>query len=80
MVKRTYKPILKTIHIISIMLLAILAAMIGVSAAVVSLQHANAVSNDDGGGTTSSCRQNHHTSDTSKKCSKNDTPLILPFP
>jgi hypothetical protein len=61
------------------MLFTISAAIIGVSAADVPLQHANAVSNDDDG-TTSSCRQNHHPSNTSKKCSKNDTPLILPFP
>ena len=61
------------------MLFPISAAIIGVSAAVdVPLQHANAVSIDDDDGTTSSCR--HHVSDTSKKCSKNDIPLILPFP
>jgi hypothetical protein len=60
-----------------VILLAISAAMIGLSA-VTPLQHANAVSNDDG--MNGSCRQNHHPSDTSKKCSKNDTPLILPFP
>jgi hypothetical protein len=54
------------------MLFPISAAIIGVSAAVdVPLQHANAVSIDDDDGTTSSCR--HHVSDTSKKCSKNDT-------
>jgi hypothetical protein len=63
------------------MLFPIPAAIIGVSSAAdVPLQRANAVSNDDDDGTTSSCRQNHHPSDTSKKCSKNDTPLILPFP
>jgi hypothetical protein len=58
---------------LSIILLAISAAIIGLSAAV-TLQQANAVSNDD---KTSSCR--HRISDTSK-CSKDDTPLILPFP
>jgi hypothetical protein len=70
----------KTIHISSMMMLfPISAAIIGVSSAVdVPLQHANAVSIDDDDGTTSSCR--HHISDTSEKCSKNDTPLILPFP
>ena len=60
------------------MLFTILAAIIGVSAAAVPMQDANAASNDDG--INSSCRQNHHPSDTSKKCYKNDTPLILPFP
>jgi hypothetical protein len=45
------------IHISSMMMLfPISAAIIGVSAADVPLQHANAVSND-GDGTTSSCRQ-----------------------
>jgi hypothetical protein len=57
------------------MLSTISAAIIGVSAAAVPMQDANAASNDNG--MTSSCRQ--HTSDISKKCSKNDTPLILPF-
>jgi hypothetical protein len=59
------------------MLFVISAVIIGVSAAAVPLQHANAVSND---GMNGSCRHNHHPSDTSKKCSKNDTPFILPFP
>jgi hypothetical protein len=64
-----------------LMLFTISAVIIGVSAAAIPLQRANAVSNDDdGGGTTSSCRQYHHPSNNSKKCSKNDTPLILPFP
>jgi hypothetical protein len=58
---------------LSVILLAISAAMIGLSA-VTPLQHANAVSNDD---KTIPCR--HRISDTSK-CAKNDTPLILPFP
>jgi hypothetical protein len=62
------------------MLFTISAAIIGVSSAAdVPLQHANAASNDDDD-TTSFCRQNHHSSDISKKCSKNDTRLILPFP
>ena len=46
----------------------------GVYAATITLQDANAASNDD-----SSFRQ-HRTSDDSKKCSKNDTHMILPFP
>jgi hypothetical protein len=63
------------------MLFTISAAIIGVYAAAdVPLQSTNAVSNDDDGSTTSSCRYNHHPSDTSKKCSKNDRPFILPFP
>ncbi|HYZ51530.1 MAG TPA: hypothetical protein VE593_11630 [Nitrososphaeraceae archaeon] len=41
---------------------------------MISLQYANAASNDN-----SSCGQ-HHTSDDSKKCSKIDTPFVLPFP
>jgi hypothetical protein len=61
------------------MLFIISTAIIGVSsAAIVSLQNANAV-NNDGGGTNSSCKQ-RYPSDTSKKCSKKDTPFILPFP
>jgi hypothetical protein len=56
------------------MLFTISAAIIGVSAAV-AMQDANAASNDD-----SSCRRNHHPSDTAKKCSKKDTPFLLPFP
>jgi len=52
------------------MLFVISALIIGVPTATITLQNANAASN--------SC--SHHTSDTSKKCSKNDTPLILPFP
>jgi hypothetical protein len=60
---------------LSVMLLAISAAMIGMSsAAVVSLQHANAISND---GKTAPCR--HHVSEVSK-CSQKNTPFILPFP
>jgi hypothetical protein len=50
------------------------AIVIGVFAATITLQDANAASNDDA----SSC--GHQTSDNSKKCSKNDTPMILPFP
>jgi hypothetical protein len=50
--------------------------IIGVSAAM-TLQHTNAASIDDG--MTSSCGHHGH-SDTSKKCSKNGTPLILPSP
>jgi hypothetical protein len=66
-------------NITSIMMLfTISAVIIGVSAADVPLQHTNAVSNDHNG-MNGSCRQNHP-SNTSKKCSKNDTPLILPFP
>jgi hypothetical protein len=57
------------------MLFVISAAIIGVSA-LIPLEDAHAVSNDDR--MTSSCR--HHTYDISKKCSKNDTPFILPFP
>jgi hypothetical protein len=53
-----------------LMLLVISALIIRVPTATITLQDANAASN--------SC--SHHTSDTSKKCSKNDTPLILPFP
>jgi hypothetical protein len=57
------------------MIMFVLVAMvIGVLAATITLQNANAASNDDN----SSCR--HQTSDNSKKCSKNDTPMILPFP
>jgi hypothetical protein len=48
------------------MLSTISAAIIGVYAAAIPMQDANAASNDDG--MTSSCRQNH--SETSKKCSK----------
>jgi hypothetical protein len=68
----------KTIHMTSIMMLFIISAATIIevsSAALVSLQHANALSNDD---KTSSC--GHHLSDISKKCSKKDTPFILPFP
>jgi hypothetical protein len=57
------------------MLFTILAVIIGASVAV-PIQHANGASNDDS--MTSYCK--NHPSDTSKKCSKNDTPLILPFP
>jgi hypothetical protein len=55
------------------MLFLILALVIGVFAAI-TLQDANAASKDD-----NSCRQ-YHPSDTSKKCSQNDRPFILPFP
>ena len=58
---------------LSVILLAISAAMIGFST-VTHLQNANALSNDD---KDIKCR--HRISDTSK-CSRNDTPLILPFP
>jgi hypothetical protein len=57
-------------------LFVISTVIIGVSAAI-TLQHTNAASNDDG--MTSSCGHHRH-SYISKKCSKNDTPLILPFP
>ena len=56
------------------MMFVLSAIVIEVSAATITLQDANAASNDDN----SSCR--HQTSDNSKKCSKNDTPMILPFP
>jgi hypothetical protein len=56
------------------MLLVILALVIGVSAATIP-EYAYAASNNDDG----SC-SSHQTSDNSKKCSKNDTPMILPFP
>jgi len=55
-------------------LFVISAAIIGVSTAMITLQYANAASNDN-----SSCGQ-RHSSDDSKKCSKNDTPFVLPFP
>jgi hypothetical protein len=45
-----------------------------VFAATITLQDANAASNNDA----KSC--SHQTSDNSKKCSKNYTPMILPFP
>jgi hypothetical protein len=57
------------------MLLAILALVIGVSAALIIPQYAYAASNNDD----SSC-SSHQTSGNSKKCSKNDTPMILPSP
>ena len=47
------------------MMFVVSAIVIGVFVATITLQDANAASNDD-----SSCRQ-HHTSDNSKKCSKN---------
>ena len=56
------------------MMFVLSAIVIGVFAATINLQDANAASNDN-----SSCGQ-RHTSDNSKKCSKNDTPMILPFP
>jgi hypothetical protein len=56
------------------MLLIVSALVIGVSAAIVTPQYVNAASNNDD----SSC--SHQNSDNSKKCSKNDTPMILPFP
>ena len=61
---------------IMIMLFVILTVMIGVSTATVPMQSANAASSNDG---SNSCSQ-HDTSDTSKRCSKNDTPMLLPFP
>jgi hypothetical protein len=48
--------------------------VIGVSVATITPQYTNAESNND-----DSC-SSHQTSDNSKKCSKNDTPMILPFP
>jgi hypothetical protein len=57
-----------------VMLLIVSALVIGVSAAIVTPQYVNAASNNDD----SSC--SHQNSDNSKKCSKNDTPMILPFP
>ena len=72
--EKSSKLMIKDDYIPSMMMLfTISAAIIGVSAAV-AMQDANAASNDD-----SSCRRNHHPSDTAKKCSKNDTSLILPF-
>ena len=56
------------------MLFVVSTLVIGVSAAMITLQYVNAASNDDG-----SCGQ-HHTSDNPRKCSKNDTPFVLPFP
>lgn len=50
--------------------------MIGVSAATVPMHSTNAASSNDG---SNSCSQ-HDTSDTSKRCSKNDTPMLIPFP
>ena len=47
--------------------------MIGVSAATVPMQSATAASSNDG---SNSCSQ-HDTSDTSKRCSKNDTPMLV---
>lgn len=61
---------------IMIMLFVILTVMIGVSAATVPMHSTNAASSNDG---SNSCSQ-HDTSDTSKRCSKNDTPMLLPFP
>jgi len=55
-------------------LFVISTSVIGVSTAMITPQYANAASNDN-----SSCGQ-RHTSDDSKKCSKNDTPFVLPFP
>ena len=56
------------------MMFVLSAIIIGVFSATITLQYANAVSNND-----DSCSR-HQTSDNSKKCSKNDTPMILPFP
>jgi hypothetical protein len=50
------------------MMFVISAIVIGVFAATITIQDANAASY---------C---HKTSDKSKKCSKNETPMILPFP
>lgn len=61
---------------IMIMLFVILTVMIGVSAATVPMHSTNAASSNDG---SNSCSQ-HDTSDTSKRCSKNDTPMLIPFP
>ena len=58
-----------------VMLLVILALVIGVYAAIITPQYANAASNNEDG----SC-SSHQTSGNSKECSKNDTPMILPFP
>jgi hypothetical protein len=55
------------------MMFVVSAIVIGLFAATITVQDANAASNED-----SSC--SHQTSDKSKKCSKNDTPMILPFP
>ena len=60
---------------VKIMLFVILTVMIGVSAATVPMQSANAASSNDG---SNSCSQ--HDTDISKRCSKNDTPMLLPFP
>jgi len=59
-----------------IMLFVISTVMIGVSAATVPMQSGNAASSNDG---SNSCSQ-HDTSDTSKRCSKSDTPMLLSFP
>jgi hypothetical protein len=53
------------------MMFVLSAIVVGVFAATITPQYANAADN-------SSC--SHQTSDNSKKCSKNDTPMILPFP
>ena len=55
------------------MMFVLSAIIIGLSATII-LQYANAAINND-----DSCSR-HQTSDNSKKCSKNDTPMILPFP
>jgi hypothetical protein len=59
----------------SITLFAVSAIIIAVAAAVtMPIEYASAVSIGD----SDSC--GHHISNVSKKCSQNDTPLILPFP
>jgi len=56
-----------------IMLFVISTAVIGVSAVVITLQDANAASNNYNG----SC-SHHDTTGNPKKCSKNDTPIYIP--
>jgi hypothetical protein len=56
------------------MILFVISTLVIGLSAMISLQYANAASNDN-----SSCGQ-HHTSDDSKECSKDDTPFVLPFP
>ena len=55
------------------MLFVISTAVIGVSAVVITLQDANAASNNYNG----SC-SHHDTTGNPKKCSKNDTPIYIP--
>ena len=59
-------------HVTSIMMLFMIFAIIIGASSFIPLHHANAASN---GGSTCG----HHSSDSSK-CSKNDSPFILPFP